>query len=337
MKKRIFAAFASLLLLASCAVQDAAELVPAGEERTLTLCVQNGISDTAADALVTFSEKVADISGGSLTVETTYCGDTIAALDAGCDLIFADNAEIARADSDFSAFTSPFYFYDYTHMTTTLNSEAFFSSISERLDSLLGASPLAAFYGGSRAFASNESEFLDVWDAWQGMQVTIGRDSTLLAVVLEGLGASLSERDDEAVLSGFLAGDYRTVECDAAALSRITDTRIRNERVYAYRSFHTARICWLMLGNGTRDSLSDYELAVITEAAAAALAQNDTAIYSAEEEAFAALETLGVPVFETEYDEFNAQATDIFRSGVRYRNLWDWDVYENLRTMCMVE
>ena len=337
MKNRIFAAFASLLLLASCASQDAAELVPAENGRTLSLYVQNGISDTAANALALFSEKAADISGGSLTIETTYCDDTIAALDAGCDLIFADNSEIARADSDFSAFTSPFYFYDYTHMTTTLNSEEFFSSISERLASLLGASPLAAFYGGSRAFASNESEFLDVWDAWQGIHVTVGTESPLLSVVLKGLGATITERDDETVLSGFLTGEYRTIECDAASLAEIHDTRIKNERVYAYRSFHTAKVYWLMLGNNTQQGLSDYELAVVKEAAATALAQNDTAIYTAEENAFSALEELGVPVFETEYEEFNAQTADIFRSGVRYRNLWDWDVYERLRTMTMVE
>ena len=337
MKKRIFAAFASLLLLASCAAQDAAELVPAGEERTLSLYVQNGISDTAADALAAFSEKVADISGGSLTIGTTYCDDTIAALDAGCDLIFADNAEIARADSDFSAFTSPFYFYDYTHMTTTLNSDDFFSSISERLDSLLGASPLAAFYGGSRAFASNESEFLDVWDAWQGIHVTVGTDSPLLSVVLKGLGATVSERDDETVLSGFLTGEYRTIECDAASLAEIHDTRIKNERVYAYRSFHTVRLSWLMLSAAAQENLTDVESAVLREAASIALGENDTAVVEREEEAFRKLEEIGIPVFETEYENFNSETVKIFQDTVRYRNLWDWEQYETIRTMTMIE
>jgi hypothetical protein len=49
-----------------------------------------------------FSQKVSEISGGTMRIEVTESEDALAALDAGADLMMAPNEVVARANGDYS-------------------------------------------------------------------------------------------------------------------------------------------------------------------------------------------------------------------------------------------
>ena len=140
--KRIAALLLCLFLplLASACRQES---VPIRPTTVLQLAVQRGISSESAAGLDCFTNKVRELSGGEMIVETLPSDDVLDSLDRGCALILASNTEIARADSNFSSYTSPFYFYDYNHLTLTLNSERFRKIISDEALSLLGALPVS--------------------------------------------------------------------------------------------------------------------------------------------------------------------------------------------------
>jgi TRAP-type C4-dicarboxylate transport system substrate-binding protein len=319
-----------------CAMENPLNLnTEAGGERRFRLSIQKDISSDASRGLDVFIAKVESLSEGRIKIEKSVCDDPIAALDAGSDLVFASNSEITRANGDFLSYTSPFYFSDYTHLTITLNCEEFREETGEKTSSLLGASSLAAFYGGSRMFLSNESDILDVVQGWKEISVGIASDEDLLAVVLRSMGADVSERSQTELMDLFLNGRLRTIDCGVTELTRLSSGKVHDTQIYAYPSFHTATINWLMISDSTLASLDDFEQAVLTEASAYAIAANDTAVREEEEKALSYLDTLEIPLYEIRYSDFSAQADTAFQNEVRYRNLWDWQLHSELRSLAL--
>ena len=334
--RKAAAGLLAMLLLAGtlCACSASAPLIAEREStRLLRLSIPKGVSPDAARGLDMFIAKVDDVSDGRVRIEKSACDDPIAALDEGSDLIFAPNADAARANGDFLAYTSPFYFLDHTHLTVTLNSDSFRSLIEEKTSSLLGASPLAAFYGGSRIFLSDESDLLDDCEGWQDVRASVSSEEDLLAVVLESLGAEVSLRSPDELMEGFLDGRYRTIDCETRELKNLVSGKINNADITGFTSFHAASVGWLLLSDTARDSLTEFEYAVLREAAAYGLAENDGAILAEEQEAMEYASALGVEVYPIRYDDFCERADIAFLGAVRYRNLWDWETHDAVRLL----
>lgn len=184
--KRITAWLLVLAVILCGCGQETAQLSPAV---TLTVAVQEGLSSEAMAGLERFCQKIDALSDGEMTIQLVPSPDVLDSLDQGCNLIFASNDEIARADSNFLSYTSPFYFYDYTHLSQTLNSQAFRDLIAEGTLSLLGALPLAAFYDGNSVILSSGPLSFDTADQIEGADLTISNDP-ILSDLLRGFGAA---------------------------------------------------------------------------------------------------------------------------------------------------
>lgn len=335
MPKRVISLLLLLLLclpLSGC-FENSALLSQREPSRQLRLSIPKGASASASEGLDVFITKVDAVSGGRVRIEKSVCDDPVAALDEGSDLVFLTNADAARANGDFTSYTSPFYFRNHTHLTITLNSASFREMTREKTASLLGASPLAAFYGGSRMFLSNESDLLDDIDGWQDLRVAVASGDELLGVVLRSLGAEVIYRDNDDLLESFLDGRSRTVDCAVTELSQLPFSEMHGYAITGFTSFHTASVDWLMLSDETAETLSDFEYAVLLEAAAYALAENDTAILNKETEAVAHAESLGVKLYPILYTAFTGAADTAFQGEVRYRNLWDWENHTAVRAL----
>ena len=92
--KRIAALLLCLFLplLASACRQES---VPIRPTTVLQLAVQRGISSESTAGLDCFTNKVRELSGGEMIVETLPSDDVLDSLDRGCALILASNTEIA--------------------------------------------------------------------------------------------------------------------------------------------------------------------------------------------------------------------------------------------------
>ncbi|MFV0497832.1 MAG: hypothetical protein ACK5L0_06685 [Candidatus Fimivivens sp.] len=304
-----------------------------GEEvRTLTLAINADTSSYGRAGVDCFVQKVSQLSNGQLVVNVVERDDLLDALDNDCELIFAPTAELMRANSNFNSYISPFYFYDYKHLTLTLNSKNFFDIIREENLSLMNAMPIGAFYDGNSVILSSRDQLFDTTDQFQDSIINILEDP-VLAQVLKALGATVKERSSEYLLLNFGRNrDNAVMECDTLALEQM-HIPVENFQFSVCKSFHRARINWLVLSQPAKESLTDFEQAVLTEAVAYAIAANDALVLQQEQKGFDYMEGLGARFSVPNYGEFSDAADKALRESIRYQSLWNWEQHIEIRNL----
>lgn len=340
--KMFFIAAMCCLLTVSCTAKriddiekSADSQSSASQQRVLTAAVQNGLSDAAMQGFEYFVEKVETISNGSIKIEISFADDILDMLDKGCNIAFASNEEFARANGDFLIYSSPFYFTDYNHLTMTLNSQQFYSAMRNTNLSLLNSMPLGAFYDGNKYIISSREEMYDTIDQYNGRIINIIGEQPLLEEVFDAIGADIKERELEYMLSNF--GKNRNIsamECSIDLLGDITK-REKVESFHICKSFHSARINWIMLSQPTREELSEYEMAVLTEAMAYAVAKNDSIVISNEQKSLELAEEMGGVMTAPNYNEFFEAAAESIQNSDKFSGLWDWQLYSEVRKMAL--
>ena len=322
----------ALCLLFGCGGTERAE--NRREVRTLTLAVKTGISDQGQVGVDRFTEKVREISQGQLAVEVIESDDLLESLDNGCALIFGPTDELARANGNFNSYTSPFYFYDYKHLTLTLNSKSFYNIIRETNLSLMNAMPIGAFYDGNSVILSSRERMYDTVDQFQDSTVNI-QENPLLSEVLKALGAEVKTRSGEYLVLNFGRNrDNAVMECDTLALQELHPPK-ENSEFSVCKSFHRPRINWLVLSQSVRESLGAFEQSVLTEAAAYAIAANDDLVLEQEAQGLAHVERLGARFSVPNYGEFSEAADQVLRASARYGVLWDWEQHLEIRNLAV--
>lgn len=344
MKKVISAVFliAVTMILCCCSPNEAREEAhPTPEQQqevktdkaVLTMAVEKDLSENAYEAVRCFAEKVEVVSDGSMTVEILSCEDLLNNIDAGCDLAFGTNDEFARANGDFLIYSSPFYFADYNHLTMTLNSNQFNVITKNSSANLIKATPIGAFYDGAYYIISSREEMYDTLDQYKGKMINTVGAQPLFEEILSSLGADCRERDEQYLLDNFGKNrNISAIECKTDMLGQITK-REKVERFHICKSFHRADINWLMLSEKARNTLNAYQMAVITEATAYAIAKNDGAVLEREEQSIKAAQQMGGMMTALNQMEFSNHAEMTLKSSNKYGSLWDWLVYEEVQNI----
>lgn len=322
-----------LCLLLGCGKIEHTEI--RGEVHTLTLAVKTDISSQGQAGVDCFAKKVRQISDGQLVIKVVDSDDLLDSLDNGCELIFGPTSELARANGNFNSYISPFYFYDYKHLTLTLNSKSFYDIIRETNLSLMDAMPIGAFYDGNSVILSSRDKMFDTTDQFQDSTVNILEDP-VLTEVLKALGATVKERSSEYLLLNFGRNrDNAVMECDTLLLDQVGALK-ENAAFSVCKSFHRARINWLVLSQTAKESLSSYEQAVLTEAVAYAIATNDQLVLQQEAKGFEHVKSLGAQFSVPNYGEFSEAADAALHASVRYQSLWDWDQHVEIRNLALM-
>lgn len=345
MKTKIRAAaaiLAALLLLGGCSggVDTATEHLRGQSVQTLRMAVPETLSDHTRQGLDCFVQKVESLSQGRLRVETFSADDQLAALDEGCDLVLCDNDEMARANGNFDSYTSPFFFYDYNHFTMTLNSPSFFEAIADATISLANAMPIGAFYGGNSVFISTRGSTFDTMDSFDGATMNLMGDEDetgRLAFVLRGMGATVRTRDADYILKNFGKNrDMAVVDCPILLLDALTPVREERSEIAVTESFHRPLIFWLVLSQNCADRLSEWERAVLTEATAYAVAKNDAAVCTQEEEMLTRfLDRYDAQMLVPNYGELSAVAETVLQTSTKYADQIDWALHSEVRQIAM--
>lgn len=336
MKNRLLAAVLLICVLCGCAPK-AAEPVQQErpKERVLTLAVENGLSPYAVQGINCFIKKTEEISKGAIKIKPVSYDDLLEQIDSGVELIFGSNEEFARINGNFSAYTSPFYFYDYKHLTLTLNSPEYYDIIRNGNVSLMNAMPIGAFYDGNSVIISSREGMFDTVSQFNGSIVNIIEEQPLLELTFEAFGAEVKERSEEYILNNFgRRRDSAVMECDSLKVGGIEiDPKV--ESFYLCKSFHHARINWLMLSEQARGQLSDFEQAVITEATAYAVAKNDGLVLEEEERNFDKAKERGGMIIAPSYNEFITDTANAIKASAKYGSLWEWDQYDEVRNLAL--
>ncbi len=201
------------LLLAGCAMPQSKLSAPAlkDQHRTITLAVSTELATLPSKPLEALIKVAEEASAGTLEIKLEVTDDPLSSLDGGAEMALLSNEVAAMANSDFNAFSSPFYFRDYDHYAMTLGNQSFFKLTEEKNISLLGAKPLAALYMGSYVMVNgrqlklpSKSERILVSDSFHRVDINwimlseqaAGELSELhMAAITEGVAAAVAHND----------------------------------------------------------------------------------------------------------------------------------------------
>lgn len=305
-----------------------------GQPKTLRLVMHSDVSELSKIAIQYFSYKTTLLSKNELKIMIEEVENPIAEL-PNAHFMFLSNDEAKKVSSAFAPFESPFYFYDYAHLTISLNSAAFWEQNGDMIRSLIEVEPLGAFYTGSNAFLSAADNRLDTPDQYDDEKLYILEDE-LMEYTLEKMGADVYLRSQKELIDTFNSGKNRIIEIETLLLDQIKMPPKR-DKIILCDSFHKAKVSWLFLSTESLSALTEGEIAIIREAAAYALAQNDKLVTSREEQAIASLETLNASVSKPNYNEFNSIVGNTLRNSAKYSNLWNWENYEIVKNNAIVK
>ena len=325
---------ALLLFFGGCSSEQLPLSEP--ERYDLTLCLETTAGGTAAEAAALFAEKVEALSDGRMTVGIVEVDEGALALDGmvtgSYDLFLITNGTASEGIVDYTYFTSPYYFGDYEHMSLALNSDRLGTIMNARTRAALRVEPMTALYGGSRVFIHAAASFpiTSIADFEEQTPTLIPTPGGIMEDMLKSNETPADISGIEQILYDF---ERRRVQL-FDFYKRDFDRLVFHERfdtVYLIDDFHVVDINWLMINAETGDSLDGYQMAVLREAAAYALAWNDTTVTEWEEQMMTSFtDRFGKGSVLTEA----AMAEEILahiRMSVRYANLWNWDTYDMIR------
>ena len=330
MKKRLCALSLAAVLLSACA--NTVETQDRRETKTLQMAVQEGVSENSVLAAELFASKVEELSDGSLTIRLSSIDNPVDEL-GGFDIALMTNEEISRISGNFSSYSSPFYFNDYRHLSLSLNSQSFTDIIRDSTLSLIDALPIAALYDGSSMLVSAREVLLDTMDSFEEVTICIESDEQL-KYILEELGAKTVSRSQPDRIASFNSGRYYAIECGTAELDQLVIPP-KNEEITISDVFCSARINWIFLSQSAREGLSEFEQAVIDEAIAYAVFENDRAVLEKENSSRSEVERIGGKFITTNYGEFSEISEGLLKESVKYNSLWDWEMHAQVRKLAL--
>lgn len=321
------------LLLAGCAMPQSKLSAPAlkDQHRTITLAVSTELATLPSKPLEALIKVAEEASAGTLEIKLEVTDDPLSSLDGGAEMALLSNDVAAMANSDFNAFSSPFYFRDYDHYAMTLGNQSFFKLTEEKNISLLGAKPLAALYMGSYVMVNGRPTPLTDPEGFREGKIIIA-DNPPLAYMLGGMGIKVAPKLRQEIVDGFNTESFSTIECRKEDLAQLK-LPSKSERILVSDSFHRVDINWIMLSEQAAGELSELHMAAITEGVAAAVAHNDDYYLDKEQDGLEHVYSMSHQVEPCSYSVFTAYAAESLKSSARYSNLWNWQLYGAVKNL----
>ncbi len=307
--------------LCGCSSAPAQPSGPGQTTQTLRFIVGDGLGADMLAAADAFADRVARVSGGSLTIDVRTGRAEFGALARGdAELMLLRNTQLARTNSLFSMFTLPFLYDDNRHMSLALNAQDVRAYVNEAI-APQGVSVLTALYTGGLFFVSDASE-MRTPDDFRDLPIAMRTDSADKLALLGALGAQVVPYSRNAIPAAFdtqtqylppggqttpWTVTIGTVELEASQLAQIGADP---NTLYLIKSFHTCSPLWLTANTGAVNRLGSYEQAVLAEACAGLLAELEERFIAAEQAAVDASEREGMLLVEPERAQIAAALYD---------------------------
>lgn len=307
--------------LCGCAAAPAQPSGSGHTAQTLRFIVGNDLGVDMLAAADAFADRVARVSGGSLTIDVRRTGRAeFGALARGdAELMLLRNTQLVRTDSLFSMFTLPFLYDDNRHMSLALNAQDVRARVNEAL-APQGVRVLTAIYTGGLFFVSDESE-LRTPDDFRDLPVAMRTDSADKLSLLGALGAQVVPYSKDAIPAAFdTQAQYlppggqtpRTVTIGTAEVeaSQLAQIEADPNTLYLIKSYHACAPVWLAANTAAVDGLGAYEQAVLSEACAGLLAELEAQHVAAEQADIDEAEKEGMLLVEPERAQIAAALYD---------------------------
>ncbi|MCR5625799.1 MAG: sialic acid TRAP transporter substrate-binding protein SiaP [Lachnospiraceae bacterium] len=317
---------------AAPAADAAAASDPAVELTFTSVSVTGDSHTTAMDA---FAEKVAELSGGSVTCKT-YADGTLFSADAEWDALTTGQADLAyisfptlatQSGLEWCSMVGSAYFWSsYDHMTNTLNGDIGKNDIFPKIESAVNAVPLSAFYLGSRVVNTRNKE-INAYKDMNGVLLRMPNSETWL-----NLGEALGANPTPLAFSELYTA-LQTGAVDGQDNPLPTDVSAKFYEVAPYVAItnHVVDSIIPMINKDKWNSLTDAQKQAVTDAMEYAKGVNDDARIEEEEKDIAILEENGCTITYPDIEDFKTNAQKYYEDHPDQTADWDMDLYKKIQ------
>ena len=338
--KKTLALLLALAMVVALGASAFAEDVSKDPKVNLIFTANALSSDWHGKAMQVFADKVAELSGGSVTCDV-YSDSTLFSSENEWDAIntggMAGGADIAyisfqtlstQPGLEWCEMIGTAYFWNsYEHMTSTLNGEVG-QQISDKIAAATGVTPINAFYLGSRVINTRNKPINSYADmkgvllrmpgseAWQNLGRALGAEPTPLAYseLYTALQTGAVDGQDNPLPSDWNAGFY-----EVAKYFAITN--------------HVVDSILPCINKDKWNSLTDAQKAAVKDAIAYAATVNDTLRIASEEAAVAYLEGKGCTVTYPDLADFRANVQKYYADHPEQTETWNMELYEEIQAL----
>ena len=339
MKKTLAILLALVMVAALGASAFAADYDASGDPAVNLIFTANALSsDWHGKAMTVFADKVAELSGGSVTCDV-YSDSTLfssenewdaintGGLFGGADIAYISFQTLSTQPGlEWCEMIGTAYFWNsIEHMTTTLNGEAG-QQIYAKIAEATGVTPINAFYLGSRVINTRNkaiNEYADMKgvllrmpasEAWQNLGRALGAEPTPLAYseLYTALQTGAVDGQDNPLPSDWNAGFY-----EVAKYFAITN--------------HVVDSILPCINTETWNSMTEAQQMAVKDAFEAARQYNDEERINQENSIIADLEAAGCTITYPDIADFKANATAWYEAHPEVTGNWDMELYALLQ------
>ena len=329
MKKIIAIALALVMVLSLTACG-------AGSDKKITLkfCTLENEEHGQGVLLTTFKEKIEELSGGQIEVQTYHNGSlytqdgAIPALTSGeLEMNLTSIQQTADYLPSIAMFASTFMFKNYDHMRKVMDSQIG-DDLKEQVKEAAGYIPLGYYYNGSRQLNLVQEEPVKTPADLKGVILRMPSSDAWIAAG-ESLGASVSPMAYSEVYTGLQTG---TIDAQDNPMPAVKTAKFYDVTKQLCLTYHIIDFGLIALNADVWDSLNEEQQGWLLEAADVAAKACDEVILKNEAELVDFFKGEGLTIVNPDVDAFSEYAHKYYVDN-KLTTDWDMDLYAKVQAM----
>ncbi len=329
--KKTLSLLLTALLLMSLAPLAMADL---GPEVKLVATLTAVSTDTHAQAMKVFKEKVEELSGGNIKVELytdavlfTQEEELVAVVGGDADMTLTSASWLTTGSPWISMFTAGYVFKNYDHMTKVLNGDIG-KDVFERVSKEQGLLPLAAFYLGSREISLSQDKAIKTPEDLKGINLRMPNTEAWLF-----LGRALGANPTPISFSElYLALQTGVVDGQDNPLPTVESAKFYEVQKSITLTHHLVDSVWPAINTAKWESLTPAQQDIVRQAVEAARQFCDDTNNEREANLVAFFKEKGLSIYEADVDAFTKHVTDFYLNDP-ISDSWDKDLLSKIQSM----
>ncbi len=331
MNKKVLATVLAASMAGSMLAGFTTQAEDLGDPVTLTVTLTAVSTDTHAQAMMKFKEKVEELSGGNITVEVYTDAqlfsqeEEVAAVVMGdADMTLTSASWLTTGSPWVSMFTAGYLFNSYDHMTTVLNGEIG-QEVYQKVSEEQGLLPLGAWYLGSREVSLSEDKAVKTPEDLNGVNLRMPNSEAWLFLG-EALGANPTPMSFSEL---YLALQTGAVDGQDNPLSSVESAKFYEVQKSITLTNHLVDSVWPAINTAKWESLTDAQKDIILQGVETGRDFCDTTNLQKEEELVAFFEEQGVNIYEADIPAFQEHVLNYYLDNDISAD-WDMDMYDKV-------
>jgi len=331
MNKKVLATVLAASMAGSLLAGFTTQAEDLGDPVELTVTLTAVSTDTHAQAMMKFKEKVEELSEGNITVNVFTDAqlfsqeEEVAAVVMGdADMTLTSASWLTTGSPWVSMFTAGYLFNSYDHMTTTLNGEIG-QEVFQKVSDEQGLLPLGAWYLGSREISLSEDKAVKTPEDLNGVNLRMPNTEAWLFLG-EALGANPTPMSFSEL---YLALQTGSVDGQDNPLSSVESAKFYEVQKSITLTNHLVDSVWPAINTEKWNSLTEAQQDIILQGVEAGRDFCDTTNLQKESELVAFFEEQGLSIYEADIPAFQEHVLNYYLENDISKD-WDMDMYEKV-------